>query len=70
VIWSHAPRTMIGVSPSLSSPSQRKRRPELRQSRFESTMFVDGGDFGDAVIASELVVFEVDPVFKNVEQQS
>jgi hypothetical protein len=33
-------------------------------------MFVDGGDFGDAVIASELVVFEVDPVFKNVEQQS
>ncbi|MBK6941532.1 MAG: hypothetical protein IPH13_15240 [Planctomycetes bacterium] len=43
---------------------------DSRASRFESTMFVNGGNAGDAVIVSELVVFEIDPVFKNVEQQS
>lgn len=43
---------------------------DSRASRFESTVLFDGGESGDSVFASELVVFEVDPVFKNVEQQS
>lgn len=43
---------------------------DSRASRFESTVLFNGGESGDSVFASEFVVFEVEPVFKNVEQQS
>lgn len=43
---------------------------DSRASRFESTVLFSGGDSVDAVFASEFVVFEVDPVFKSIEQKS